>query len=251
MATRSEIQFNNKGWGNALTEDILKVLESATELFQKNIQPEVFNSKKIIIQNSSFHDPPIDHPCMYKRDFQNWIFLSVQDKLWAKYAYQFSHEFCHHLIESDFINSCDQFGWFEESLCELASIHSIKNMAQTWTIKPPYSNWKEYAKSLNEYANEILFRESNRIEIPLSSWINDNIEQLSRDRYQREKNCLVATHISDVFFENPNLWNTICYINKINVVEDMFFEEFLDQWIQLVPETNLIALKSLKEQLIN
>lgn len=99
--------------------------------------------------------------------------MSASNRLWAKYAYQFAHEYCHHQIFSNFINSYDQFGWFEESLCELASIHSLKYMAEEWRNNPPYSNWRSYSSSLDEYADEIINRESNKIDEPLFEWIEN------------------------------------------------------------------------------
>lgn len=238
VSKTNRIIIRNDGWGNAIVEDILAVLTSSIELFEKNILTEKYNSKMVVVQHSSYHTPPIDHPIMYKRDPENLIFLDTQNRLWAKYAYQFAHEYCHHLIESDFINTNDQFGWFEESLCELASIHSIKNMGQTWKTRPPNPNWSNYSISLEQYANELINRKSNRIEIPLASWLNKNIEELSKNRYLREKNCLIAVNISDIFFGDPSLWNTIPYIGNIEITETMNFEEFIDKWSFFIPESN-------------
>lgn len=247
----NRIILRNDNWGDAVSENILAVLTSTIELFEENIQPENFNSKLVVVQNSNDHKPPIDHPIMYKGNPENFIFLSVQDRFWANYSYQFSHEYCHHLIESDFINSNDSFGWFEESLCELASIHSIKNMAQTWKKIPPYPNWGGYSKTLDEYADEIINRETNKIEIPLSNWVEANIIQLSKDRYDREKNCLIATNIANIFFNDPSFWNSISYINKIKISEDMVFSGFIEEWGNLLPEKNIHSWNLLKNRLIN
>jgi len=188
---------------------------------------------------------------MYKRSPENLIYLNTKDKRWSQYSYQFAHEYCHHLIESDFINSFDQFGWFEESLCELASIHSIKNMAHVWQTKPPYDNWREYSESLDEYAEEVLNRKSNNIDIPLSTWIVENLENLSKDRYQREKNCLVATNLFDLFQKTPTLWNTVTCINKIEINEQMNFQEFLDAWENLITDDGKESWLELKNRLLN
>lgn len=245
------IIIRNDGWGTAIVENVLAVLTSSIELFEKSIKPENFNSKMVVVQHSSYHSPPIDHPKMYKRDPENLIFLDTKDNFWSQYAYQFAHEYCHHLIESNFINSFDQFGWFEESLCELASIHSIKNMAQIWINNPPYPNWKDYATSLDEYSNEIINRSSNNIKLPLKNWICNNLEELSKNRYIREKNCLVAVNISDLFFNNPQLWDTIPLIGNVEITESMDFEEFINKWSDLIPDSNKKSWNQLKKRLIN
>lgn len=238
------------GWGKVIPENLLAVLNSSMELFEKSIHPENLNSKLAIVQNSRSHNPPIDHPKMYKLASKNIIYLNVEGTYWSKYAYQFAHEYCHHLIESDFINSSDQFGWFEETLCELASIHSIKNMAATWKYAPPYENWVSYAVSLEEYFNEILNRETNNLDYSLSSWLIENIDLLSKDRYLRDKNCLVAKNISDIFFEDPTLWNSITYINRVKIHKEMSFTEFMNSWRMIIPETNRVSWERLKERLL-
>lgn len=246
----NRIVINDDGWGDAVTEDILAVLASSIELFERNIQVENFNPKLVSVQHSNNHEPPIEHPRFYKQTPQNNIYLSAQNKYWAKYAYQFSHEYCHHLIDSDFVNSYDQFGWFEEALCELASIHSLKIMAQIWAEDPPFSNWRTYSTHLDEYAVNILTRDTNNIDCPLSAWLKENIEPLSKDRYLREKNCLVAANISDIFFNEPTLWNSITYIRKVSISQNTTFMDFMAQWGQLLPESNRPSWSLLKDLLL-
>lgn len=50
----------------------------------------------------------------------------------AMLAYQFAHEYCHHLIDEPMDGeSCTSF-WFEESICELSPVYFMRRIAQRW-----------------------------------------------------------------------------------------------------------------------
>ena len=93
----------------------LEFSSSLIDIFEKNIQAENFKSKLVFVQNSDAHRPPVNHPSMYKRHPENVIYLSTKDRYWSQLSYQFAHEYCHHIIESNFINTFYRFAWFEES----------------------------------------------------------------------------------------------------------------------------------------
>jgi hypothetical protein len=46
--------------------------------------------------------------------------------------------------------------WFQESICELASLFFLKELSEIWKARPPYSNWRDYANSIAEYADNRL-----------------------------------------------------------------------------------------------
>ena len=62
--------------------------------------------------------------------------LTARDRKWSKFAYQFSHEFCHLLSGHDRLRD-NPNQWFHESLCELASVFTLRQMAKQWLISPP------------------------------------------------------------------------------------------------------------------
>ncbi len=144
------------GWGEAQLINITKLLDSVITDFYSNLETAKITVKHVFVINSSNKIPPIDHPEIVKLDKFNLIFLSTKDRFWSQYSYHFSHELCHHVIDSDFYTANDKFGWFEEALCELASIFSVEKMSITWQTNPPYANWTEYSKSLNSYVTDIL-----------------------------------------------------------------------------------------------
>ena len=242
--------LDTSNWGDTSYKDVAKVLNSVIDEFENIIDKKFLNPKVLVIKNTRTSLTKYDGPIFFSNELNNLIYLQAIDKLWSQYAYQFSHEYCHHIIESDFINKCNRFGWFEETLCELASINIIRQMSKTWRSKPPYSNWKEYSKDLWNYADTIIQNVDNKIETPLKTWIGLKIDELYADRYNRRYNCLIATNLLDIFNENPKLWNFIGLIKNIPVNDSMTFKQFLSDWKSLVQKEQLALFEILEVKFV-
>jgi len=121
--------------------------------------------------------------------------LTTRDSFWSQYAYQFAHEFCHILSDYERLRSTPN-QWFHESLCELASLFTLKQMAVTWQKHPPYPNWREFATSLNAYAEDLVARNFCRLPAGanLGDWLHVNEPCLRVNPLQRTLNGLVARH---------------------------------------------------------
>ena len=136
--------------------------------------------------------------------------LTARDTKWSQFAYQFSHELCHILSDYEHLrNNPNQ--WFHESICELASAFTIRQMATHWLKCPPYPNWVDYATSLSEYANELVSRREHQLpaDMTLSTWLASVEGVLREDPYQRDKNAVVAYSLLHVFESEPTGWNAI------------------------------------------
>ena len=55
--------------------------------------------------------------------------LNTGDRHWAQHAYQFAHEFTHILANYDEHERRNK--WFEESICEMASLFVLRRMSET------------------------------------------------------------------------------------------------------------------------
>ena len=81
-----------------------------------------------------------------------------RDRQQNQYAYQFAHEFCHVLSGYEGLEG-NPNNWFHETICELASVFTLRRMAERWPTHPPYPNWAGYSKHLLEYALLPVFEE--------------------------------------------------------------------------------------------
>ena len=138
------------------------------------------------------------------------IQLTSQDRRWAQYAYQFAHEFCHVLSGYEDLEG-NPNNWFHETICELASVFTLRRMAERWSTHPPYPNWANYSKHFLEYAAARQKRKEVQLPIgtTLPDWLSSRESGLRKDRYQRDKNGLVAYALLPAFEKFPFGWNAI------------------------------------------
>lgn len=159
--------------------------------------------------------------------------LDTGEAYWAQYAYQFAHEFCHILCNYDDDKSRSK--WFEESLCEMASIYAIRRMAESWKTDPPYKGGENFCKSLAEYADQ-------RIDVgklpegeTFAQWFAREREALDGRPYQRDKNTVVAVMLLRVFEESPEHWEAVTWLNAVKSTPKQGFRQYLTDWQQHCP----------------
>lgn len=108
-------------------------------------------------------------------------------------------------------------------------------MSQTWQTEPPYPNWKDYSSSLKDYVNEIMGRTEYVISTPFNEWLEENLNELYKDRYKRTENAIIALRLLPLFKNDTKLWETIQFLKFVNVTESMDFKSFLENWKKSVP----------------
>lgn len=232
----TNFSLNPLAWGQGLPQDITILLDSVITEFYYNLDLTTIPNTPVVVCSHLLKDPPSVSPEIIKNNDSTIIFLCTKDLLWSQYSYQFSHELCHFVIDTSYPPANDKFGWFEESLCELASIYTLLKMASTWQTNPPYQHWANYSNALDIYAKDIVEKPENRLTEPLMVWLSENLHSLSLDRYKRVENQIVAVHLLPLFIKTPSLWRTIQFLNLIQVTDDMTFESYLNEWKKKNPK---------------
>ena len=155
------------------------------------------------------------------------VLLSARGRYWSQFAYQFSHELCHVLSDYERLRE-SRNKWFHEALCELASVFTLRRMAEAWLSQPPYPGWAGYAHSLRAYADSLLAQEQRRLPagISISSWLVSEEESLREDSLQRDKNAVVAYSLLPLFENDPATWNSV----RILPESSSMFGEYLLEW---------------------
>ena len=122
------------------------------------------------------------------------ILLNTGDTYWAQYTYQFGHEFCH-LVAGYEQRFETPNQWVEETLCELASLFTLRSMAVTWKTHPPYPNWRDFAPALSHYASG----EMAKVQMPAADvwpvWLWEHEARARADPYLRRRQqdrCITA-----------------------------------------------------------
>jgi len=160
--------------------------------------------------------------------------LDTGDNLWAQWIYQFAHEFGHILSQYDEVRHGNK--WFEETICEVASLYVLLRLAETWSQEPAPAAWKRFAPSLRKYAQNRLEKSQLPEAQPFPDWYAAHARELSRTGYDREKNTIAATALLPLFQESPEQWAAIAFLAKAKKGHGETFPEYLKAWQQHSPE---------------
>ncbi len=217
-----------EGWGEASLENLTAVARSTLAVLWRyfpNRQIEPF----VITHVSSV---PMVH---YERNARHEIILDLatEGMLWCQFAYQLAHEFCH--ILANFDNDGRTNLWFEETLCETASLFTLRHLAQAWEKDPPYPNWQSYAPSLTEYAAKVV---RGREKIPshgLARFHHEHEADLRANPMNRALNGSMAVWLLELFEQEPAHWEAITWLNSTPSPVRESFTAYLAKWIRAAP----------------
>jgi len=200
-------------------ENIVAVLGGVITAFGQCYGVEYISTLKACVL------PCGNEPISYRG--MNLIGITARGRDWKRYAYEFAHELCHLTIPGAVAQS---FRWFEESLCELASVFFMYEMAKVWAISPPYPNWKDYASELSKHSDKVINEKPMQIpsNLTFSKFFEEKMEFLSTHCYERDVNCLCAKHLLPIFTETPSLWQDVPTLVKWK--QGTNFMDALIQW---------------------
>jgi len=212
-----DIRVQAEGFGKASAADITVVLQSAaSELWQYCPNTQL---PGIDVYHRSDH-PQTD----LKRTAKGRIAigLAARDNHWAQYAFQFAHEYCHALINysnnGGAVVAHERYPnlWFEESLCEAASLFTLRALSRSWLTAPPDPIWREYAPWFSSYAEQRLAA-STRQHLAGKSfmlWFRANEAGLRRSGVDRDRNTIIAAQILPIFEREPKGWGSLPFFRQ-------------------------------------
>lgn len=172
--------------------------------------------------------------------------LDTGESYWSQYAFQFAHEMCHILCNYD--EDVHRNKWFEESLCETASLYSLRAMAEEWKTTPPYANWKGYSSSLKKYADDRIAASPLPDGKTLADWFADHEATLYQNATNRQMNNIVAVQLLPLLEENPASWEAVTWLNEAKSTQSQTFGDYLADWHQHAPERHRGFIKSIGER---
>ena len=234
-----DIRVQANAFGSASPADIKVVLRStASELFRYCPHTQLAG---IDVYYRADH-PEIDS----KRTPAGRIAmaLSARDTHWAQYSFQFAHEFCHAL--ANYTDNSRQTIparlnpnlWFEESLCETASLFSLRAMSRTWQSSPPYPAFRAYAPWLADYAQQRLAQPENHLPAgtAFAAWFRQHEGALRKDAGHRDWNTIIASQLLPVFEAEPGGWEAVTFLNRGSSNGRQSLSEHFAQWRANCPD---------------
>jgi len=163
-----------------------------------------------------------------------YVQLGTGGTYWCQYAYQFAHEFCH--ILCGYTDDEKSNKWLEESLCEMASVFAMRRMAETWKVRPPYPNWREFAHNLRTYADDRLKKGELPPNTAFVAWFGQNEPAMRKEPCLRDKNNVVAAAMLPLFERQPERWEAVTWLNARPSREARTLEQHLKAWRDSCPE---------------
>jgi hypothetical protein len=233
-----DIRVQAGGFGRVSSADITAVLQSAASEICRHC-------RRIRLDGIDVYHRT-DHPQI---DFQRTssgriaIGLATQDTYWAQYSFQFAHEFCHAL--ANFGDNPHQLVrypssanlWLEESLCETASLFTLRAMSRSWHTAPPYPAWQDYAPWFNLYVEQRLALPEHHLPagMPFVVWFHQNQSALRQNSETRDRNTLIAIQLLPIFEREPRGWEALVYLNRGSRNANESLPQHLAEWRSQCP----------------
>lgn len=223
-----KLRVGTDGWGRASTAEVEAVLRSAAGMMwplfpNRRLEPFV------VLRG---HEGPIVH---YQRNVIGEIVmkLDTQDLYWCQYAYQFAHEFCH--ILSNFDDDWKGNNWFEETMCETASLFVLRRLSKEWDEHPPYPVWKSYAPQFRQYASDVMDSRSQVGSEHLGDFFRKHQRELESTPRDRALNGAMAVVLLGVMEGSPGSWEAVTWLNSSPSPPGEAFPVYLQKWHDAVP----------------
>ena len=234
--------IEGEDWGDVETNEVHEILSSTLSLFQPS-SPTL--QKHPIVVSQTVDDPK----ALYElRDGHAYhIQLTAKNRHWCQYVFQFAHELGH--IMCNFRKENHANLWFEESICELASLYALSKIGNKWAKVHNNTNAKSYAQEFEKYRIHRIKESSYPENFQLNAWWNQNRSILSKNPHLRKQNIWIALTLYDLFDQNPSIaWSTCFYLNNSPTHRKADFEQYLQTWKNACPERNQ---KEFIEQIIS
>ena len=170
--------------------------------------------------------------------------LDTEKTYWSQYAYQFSHEFCH--ILCGFRPGYEGNKWFEETLCETASLYVMRGMSRTWRTSPPFAHWKDYHDSLRDYVDDILRKRDLAFEVyakGLPGFYRVHRATLEKEPCSRDLNGAMTVVFLQLFEERPERWEAVRWLNSSPAPQGETFAAYLQRWHDAAPDRRRSLVK--------
>jgi hypothetical protein len=226
------------GWGGGTPAEIGRVIGEVVAIFPAPGVDQGAAPQPLRVRHR-FGGPRIDY--QRDRDGRIVVYLSARDDRWYQYVYQFAHEYCHLLSHFDRKRQGNDIvrdhQWFEEALCEAASLYAVRRLAQQWCDAGADLLLRRAAPQLAQYARQLLGQAHRQLDsrTTLAQWYAQQHETLRNQPYLREFNELVALQLLPLFEQAPERWAALAFLNPTEPAADLPFPAFLVRWRAEVP----------------
>ena len=216
------LTLTGDNWGTGRHSSIKGVLASAAEQVTNHLREDV----EAVITVKHWDKRP-QTSCHSRTPTICTIWLTAKDERWAQYSYQFAHELCH--IVANYEQRFEKPNqWFEETICEMAALFTMRSMSAAWKKNRPFPQKTSEAKTLWKYADDEAEKVARQTPDDESweGWLRRHEEKSRTDPYERVGNRIIALRMLPLFENDPEGWNAIQRLPA----SEVRIGEFLTQW---------------------
>jgi hypothetical protein len=224
---------------------IRAILQSTADEFAR-----CFPDRKPFTVRVSFHkEGPIT---LYERGQhgEHLVRLSASDTYWGQYAFQFAHELCH--IYCNYRIGDESTKWFEETLCETASLFVLRRLSERWEKNPPMKSLASTAGIFKKYADDRI----KKMRLPkdgattLAEFYKKHADAVAARSVDdsRAAYATMAIELLDLFEEDPQTWQAVEHYNFAKPSRKKTFAQKLDEWASACPETQQGIVKEIRRR---
>ncbi len=225
------INLKPDGWDAMGANNVKAITLSAANTLLENI-PGV-SLDPIILGNTAAG--PITY---FNRGSNNeyLIDIDISGAFWAQLTYQFAHEYMH-VLSNYGGTASDPNQWFEEALCEAASMQALKRMSISWQTNAPLSHLQSYAPSMESYFNDLINEDVRQLQPgdTIAAWYEREKSSLRANAGLRDKNEVIGNKIYKYFAASPDRWRSVRYLNLGITNKNITLEEYLNKWKASLP----------------
>ena len=218
------IVLSTSDWGMVEENEIQAVLNSTWMIFipfSESIKSSEIQVERTVSSPITFYKK--------SKDGKYRIGLSANNRNWCQYVFQFAHELGHIICGMKKGDQSNQ--WFEESLCEAASLFALNRISETWEKSPPYPDWKSFAIEFKIYREARIQNSSYPENFHLPSWWEKNRSLLSKNSSLRKENLWVAITLLNLIEKDPGVaWSACRWLNHLKSSQIKSFENYLNDW---------------------
>jgi hypothetical protein len=242
------IRVEGDGWGRVSGNEIEVVLRSVAMALLPASAPPLDHA--IVVSRGS-RVPAVLYDRSEAGEYR--VLLHAHDSEWHLYVYEFAHEFCHILSNygqyGDKVTRRNQ--WFEEALCETASLFALTSVADRWQASPPTPQLAGSDRQLRWFFNLLINEEHRRPPAGgFATWLRDNEQELRQDPYQRKKNEIVANRLLTAFGADSSSWAALRYLNRDPGDPDCSLQELLDHWYRSANANEKVPVARIRSLLL-
>lgn len=156
------------------------------------------------------------HPMIFNSPGGRMMFLSASHNNFFEWTFQFSHEYCHNIINGSMSGDIGGLSWFEETICDTASIYHTNricrymeqsDLSHLHILAPVILQQGRHV--LQSLQDDMLHQSIHREFLPL---IKDGLARTHSHDTSRHLYRKIAQTMLPLFEDNRSLWKVLLHI---------------------------------------